>query len=128
MSEQRTPGVPSAEAAEQALAYLAEMSPDIRGGAILGPGWSVLAASGAPEEWREAGAELLEAADSAEGEPVEQVHLANERGEVFALRLGDLTAICVTERFVLASLMAFDMRAVLRDLAAGREPAPAPPG
>ena len=36
---------------------------------------------------------------------------------MFALRQGELAAIAVTERLVLASLMAFDMRAVLRDLA-----------
>ena len=44
-----------------------------------------------------------------------------EQGEVFALRHAGLTAIAVTERFALSSLMFFDMRSTLRDLAkAGR--------
>ena len=37
--------------------------------------------------------------------------------EAFAVREGDLAMVAVTERFTLASLMIFDMRAVLRDLA-----------
>lgn len=118
MADTAATGPPASEAAEQALAYLAEMSPDVRGGAIVGAGGAVLAASGEPGRWGEAVTALLEAADSADGEPVEQVHVATEEGEVFALRLGGLTAVAVTERFVLASLMAFDMRSVLRDLGA----------
>lgn len=117
-----TTQAPSHEAAEQALAYLAEMSPDVRGGAILAGDGSPLAASGEGDRWAEAAAELLAAADRAEGEAVEQVHVATEQGEVFALRAEGLTAVAVTERFVLASLMAFDMRAVLRDLAAPATP------
>ncbi len=50
-------------------------------------------------------------------EPVEQVHVATEQGEVFALRHAGLAAVAVTERFALASLMFFDMRSTLRDLA-----------
>jgi len=128
MADRATSGAPSAEAAEQALGYLAELSPDVRGVAILSSDGSVLAASGDRGDWGDAAADLLAAADAAESEPVEQVHVATGRGEVFALRLGELAAVCVTERFVLASLMAFDMRAVLHDLAAGREPEPAPAG
>jgi hypothetical protein len=93
-----------------------ELSPEMRGGAILDSG-EVIAAS-AEGDWAGATTALLAAADSA-GEPAEQVHIATEAGEVFALREAKLTAIAVTERFVLASLMAFDMRSVLRDLAAG---------
>jgi hypothetical protein len=93
-----------------------ELSPEMRGGAIL-DSETTLAASGELSEWGEAASELLAAASS-EG-PFEQIHVATEAGEVFAVREGTLTAISVTERFVLASLMAFDMRATLRDLAAG---------
>jgi hypothetical protein len=103
--------------AEQSLDRLMELSPEMRGGAILAPG-EVLAASGDGTAWGEAASSLLAAADAG-GEPAEQVHVATEAGEVFALRDGDLTAVAVTERFVLASLMVFDMRAVIRDLAAG---------
>ena len=49
----------------------------------------------------------------------EQIHIGTEQGEVFALRHSGLAAIAVTDRFALASLLLFDMRALLRDLAAG---------
>jgi len=94
-----------------------ELSPEMRGGAIL-EGREVLAATGDEAEWCDSAAALLAAADT-DGGLAEQVHVATEAGEVFALREGNLTAVAVTERFVLASLMAFDMRATLRDLAAG---------
>ena len=48
-----------------------------------------------------------------------KVIFATEQGEVFAIRHAGLTAVAVTERFALASLLFFDMRALLRDLAAG---------
>jgi hypothetical protein len=89
----------------------------MRGGAILSSG-EVLAASSEDATWGEATAALLAAAD-ANGEPGEQIHVASEGGEVFALREANLIAVAVTERFALASLMAFDMRATLRDIAAG---------
>lgn len=94
-----------------------ELSPEMRGGAILEAD-VVLAATGDEAGWGDSAAALLAAAD-ADGESAEQVHVATEAGEVFVLREGNLTAVAVTERFVLASLMAFDMRATLRDLAAG---------
>jgi hypothetical protein len=118
MPDGETNDVISAEAAEGALAYLTEMSPDLRGAAILAPGGAVLAASGAPGHWREGAAALFEAADRAGGEPVEQVHVGTEQGEVFGLRHAGLAAVAVTERFALASLTFFDLRSLLRDLAA----------
>jgi predicted regulator of Ras-like GTPase activity (Roadblock/LC7/MglB family) len=116
-------GAVAAEAAAAGLALLAEMSPDLRGGAILAGDGTVLAASAEPERWREDAAALLDVADRAGEERVEQVHVATEQGEVFALRHGGLTALAVTDRFALASLLFFDMRSVLRDLvAAAGEP------
>jgi predicted regulator of Ras-like GTPase activity (Roadblock/LC7/MglB family) len=106
-------------AAAAALAYLGELSPDLRGAAILGPQGGVLAASGDPERWREDAAALFEAADRAGGEPVEQIHIGTEQGEVFALRHAGLAAVAVTDRFALASLTLFDLRSLLRDLARG---------
>ena len=106
----------SPEAAASALAYLTEMSPDLRGGAILDSAGTVLAADGRAERWREDAAALLDAADRAGEEPVEQLHIATEQGEVFAVRHEGLTALAVTDRFALASLLLFDMRAILRDL------------
>ena len=108
-----------AEAAEQALAFMAELSPDLRGAAILGPGGEVLAAADEPQRWGEDVAALLAVADRAGGESVEQVHIATEQGEVFAIRQSGLTAVAVTERFALSSLLFFDLRSILRDLAAG---------
>ena len=109
------------DAAEAALAFLAEMTPDLRGAAILDADGTVLAAAAEPGRWGEDAAALLAIADRAGGEPAEQVHVATEQGEVFALRHEGLAAVVVTERFALASLTFFDMRATLRDLAASRQ-------
>jgi hypothetical protein len=102
--------------AEAALAFLTEMSPDLRGAAILAADGTVLAAPGEPGRWREDAAVLFSAADAAGPEAAEQVHVATEQGEVFGLRHAGLAAIAVTERFALASLMFFDMRSTLREL------------
>jgi predicted regulator of Ras-like GTPase activity (Roadblock/LC7/MglB family) len=121
MPDGETSGVEKAgvgDAAAAALAYLTEMSPDLRGGAILDGNGAVLAASDHPDRWGEDAAALLEVADRAGAETAEQVHIATEQGEVFALRHAGLAAVAVTERFALASLMFFDMRSILRDLAA----------
>jgi len=119
MPDGETSEAVSADAAANALAYLTEMSPDLRGGAILAADGAVLAASDRPERWREDVATLLEVADGAGGEPIEQAHIATEQGEVFAVRNAGMTAVAVTDRFALASLLFFDMRAVLRDLSQG---------
>ena len=108
---------PEAEAAA-ALGRMREMSADLRGCAILAADGRVLAASGEDDRWGAAGAEFLAAADSSRGEPVARVHVATSDGEAFALREGGLAMVTVADRFTLASLMFFDMRAVLRDLAA----------
>ena len=117
----KTGATASAGAAERGLALLGEMSPDLRGAAILDAHGTVLAASDDAERWREDVAVLLAVADRAGEEPAEQVHIATEQGEVFAIRHAGLTAVAVTDRFALASLLFFDMRSALRDLAAGRE-------
>jgi hypothetical protein len=111
--------VPSGEPAEAAVARLGEMSPDLRGCAILGSEGHALAASGDAVQWADAGAALLAAADAAGHEPASHVHIATEDGEAFAVRHEGLAMVAVAERFTLASLMIFDMRAVLRDLAKG---------
>jgi predicted regulator of Ras-like GTPase activity (Roadblock/LC7/MglB family) len=116
---------PARESAEAALAFLIEMAPDLRGAAILGAEGEVLAATGEePGRWREDAATLLAAADAAEGVPVEQIHIATEQGEVFAIRNGGLAAVAVTERFALASLMLYDMRSMLRGLSGSTPPQP----
>jgi hypothetical protein len=96
----------------------ANLSRDFRGCAVLGPD-GVVAATGDAERWAESGKALLEAADRAAGEPATHAHVATEEGEAFAVRESGLEMIAVTERFALASLVLADMRATLREAAAG---------
>jgi len=117
MADATATEVAPGDGAEAALAFLTEMSPDLRGAAILDSAGTVLAAAGEGERWAEDAATLFGVADGAGPEPVEQVHVATEQGEVFALRHAGLAAVAVTDRFALASLMFFDMRATLRELA-----------
>ncbi len=118
MTDAAATATPTDGSAAAALAFLTEMSPDLRGAAILAGDGAVLAASGEDAEaWGEAARALLAAADEADPEPAEQVHVGSESGEVFALRHEGLIAVAVTERFALASLMLFDMRQALRELA-----------
>ena len=58
------------------------------------------------------------AADAAGGEPVAHAHVATGDGEAFCVREGPYVAVAVTERFTLSSLMIFDIRIALRQLAA----------
>jgi hypothetical protein len=51
------------------------------------------------------------------------VHVATGDGEAFCVREAGLTAVAVTERFILASLMIVDMRNALRELSASGGPA-----
>lgn len=114
------PTAPPAGPAEAALAFLTEMTPDLRGAAILDGDGALLAASGEDEPWGEAARALLAAADAPDPEPAEQVHVATATGEVFAVRHEGLAAVAVSARFALASLLLFDMRQALRDLAIAR--------
>jgi len=109
---------PAAAEAELAVARMGEMSPDLRGCAVLGDDGEAIASSGGTG-WSAAGAEFLAAADAAGAEPAAKVHVATEEGEAFAVREGGLAMVAVTERFSLASLVLFDMRTILRDLASG---------
>ena len=110
---------PAPADAEAALSFLTEMSPDLRGGAILTADGTVLAASSEAAEWATEAVALLEVADAAGSEPVEQIHVATQAGEVFALRAHGFAAVAVTERFTLTSLTFFDMRSALRVLSEG---------
>ena len=97
-----------------------EMSAGLRGCAILGSGGRPLAASGEPGLWAEAAGRLLGAAGATRaGDSPVHVHVGTEDGEAFALCHGELTMVAVTDRFTLTSLVLSDMRALLRDLAAG---------
>ena len=109
--------------AARAIAYLHELSPEMRGCAIFASSGELLAASGEGEgdsaRWATRGRDFLAAADAAGSEPVSHAHVATVDGEAFCVRHDDLAAVAVTNRFALASLMIFDLRTVLRDLAAG---------
>lgn len=109
---------PTLTDADGTVEYLQEISPEMRGCAILSRDGEVLAASGDIERWGEAGRELLAAADGAGGEQVAHAHVATGEGEAFCIRESGLAAVAVAERFTLASLMLFDMRIALRQLAA----------
>ena len=76
----------------------------------------MLAASGDPVAWGGAGRELLAAADGAGRQRAAWAHVATADGEVFCVREGRHVAVAVTDRFVLSSLMIFDLRAALRGL------------
>ncbi len=102
------------------VAYLQEISPEMRGCAVLSESGEVLAATGNIERWGEAGRDLVAAADAAGDEPVAHAHIATGDGEAFCVRESGLTAVAVADRFTLSSLMVFDMRNALRKLAAGR--------
>jgi hypothetical protein len=107
---------PTVADAEVAVAKLTSMSADVRGCVILDPRGEALAASGPLDDWSEAGRALLAAADAAAGEPVDHAHVGTEDGEAFAVRHDGFVLVAAVERFTLAGLMLFDIRAVLRDL------------
>jgi hypothetical protein len=112
---------PTLSDAGRAVAYLEEISPEMRGCSILSSDGEVLAASGNNERWGETGRDLISAADGAGGEPVAHAHVATGDGEVFCVREGGLVAVAVAERFTLASLMLTDLRTALRELATQQE-------
>jgi hypothetical protein len=101
----------------QAVSYLEEISPEMRGCAILDGAGEVLACSGDGDAWKDVAAGFVHAADVAGDQKAAHVHVATGDGEVFMVRHDGMTAVAATDRFVLASLMLFDLRAVLRDLA-----------
>lgn len=106
--------------AERAVDLLEEMSAGLRGCAILDRADRPLAASGELRIWGDSASGFLSAADAARpGVRAEYVHVATEDGDAFGVRHDHLSMVAVTDRFPLASLVASDMRAVLRDLAAG---------
>ena len=103
------------------LAYLTEIEPDIRGAAILGPSGEVVECSvPADSGFAEAAAGLAAQVEDAGVEPVDSCHVTTDEAEVFMVREAGFTLVAVSARFVLASLMTYDIRMTLRDLAGGR--------
>lgn len=101
------------------IPYLAELEPELRGAVILGSEGelietSVPAASG----FAEAASVLVDELVAYRDEPLDSAHIASDEAEVFVVREADLTLVAVAARFVLASLMTYDIRMTLRDLSA----------
>lgn len=105
-----------AVAARAALDYLAQLQPDLRGAAIFDADDSLLACDGDESAWRGAALDLLAAADSATEGRAAEAHIATPAGEVFIVSDDGGRLVAVSERLVLASLLTFDMRTVLRGL------------
>jgi hypothetical protein len=103
-------------APERVLDLLREMDADVRECALLGADGVLLAAS-ADAEWEARVSELWAAAADGAGEAPQQLHVATDDGEVFAVRSPEgASLVAVTPRFALESLMFCDLRAALREL------------
>lgn len=97
-----------------ALDYLRELSADIRTGVVLDPEGTLLAG---PEHLEEGARELLAGAPGAE-----EVHVSTADGAVFAARSERHALVVVCGRLALPSLIRYDLRVVLADLAGSPRP------
>jgi len=97
-----------------ALDYLRELSADIISGVVLDPGGALLAG---PDAFGAAARDLLAAAGGAE-----EIHVTTPDGAVFAARSDQHALVVVCGRFALPSLIRYDLRLVLADLAGGERP------
>lgn len=102
---------------EEILERLHRMAPSIRALVAYRDGKQLAATS--EGEWEAGWAELWRQAerDPTVSDSVEKLHIGVESGEVFALRQGELGVLAITDRLALASLVFWDLRAVLRELA-----------
>jgi hypothetical protein len=97
-----------------ALDYLRELSADIRSGVVLDPKGALLAG---PEELADAARDLLDGAPGAE-----ELHVSTADGAVFAARSDRHALVVVCGRLALPSLIRYDLRLVLADLAGSPRP------
>jgi hypothetical protein len=105
------------EAAERALARLTELAVDLRAAAILESDGTMLATTGPGDEWAEQSHLLIGAARDAVGGVIDRLHVGTTEGEIFAVPEHERWCVAITERFTLASLLIFDLRVVLREMA-----------
>ena len=92
-----------------ALDYLRELSADIRSGVVLAPDGALLAG---PEALAAPARDLFEAAGDAA-----ELHVSMADGAVYAARSDRHAIAVVCGRFALPSLIRYDLRLVLADLA-----------
>jgi predicted regulator of Ras-like GTPase activity (Roadblock/LC7/MglB family) len=112
---------------ERAAESLRELSADVRAAVLLDAAGSLAGASGdGPEDARALGElarQLFEEVDRAtrdwDTEPPEQVEVQVPGGAVFGSRTPRWTLVAVAKRGALASLMLYDLRAVLGELEGG---------
>jgi hypothetical protein len=97
-----------------ALDYLRELSADILSGVVLSPDGTLLAG---PEPLGEAARDLLAGAPGAE-----ELHVSTADGAVFAARSAQHALVVVCGRLALPSLIRYDLRLVLADLAGSPRP------
>jgi predicted regulator of Ras-like GTPase activity (Roadblock/LC7/MglB family) len=106
---------------ELALAYLGELSTDIRAAAVLDKDGAVAAQTGFDDgdddQVKELVGDLFDRAAEAGDPASNQIEIALPEGSVFAVREHGWALAVVTGRFALSSLMFFDLRMVIRDLA-----------
>jgi hypothetical protein len=94
-----------------ALDYLRELSADIRAGVVLDPKGALLAG---PEAMHQPARDLLEASGDAK-----ELQVTTADGNVYAARNEQHAIAVVCGRFALPSLIRYDLRVVLADLAGG---------
>jgi hypothetical protein len=97
---------------------LVELSTDARAAVLIDDSGEPRAVDGPadPDELAEGARELLRAVDRAAEEPPAELEAQVMGGSVFAVRGARWTLVTVARRSALASLMLYDMRAVLGGL------------
>jgi len=104
--------------AAQALADLIEVSSQIDGAVLLGPGDEVSASTWDGDRGARVAAAaraLVDAAKEAQGgSELTQLHAASETGAVFCVREGDRTVAAVTTPDPTVGLVFYDLRTTLR--------------
>ncbi len=98
-----------------ALDYLRELSADSVTGVELAPDGALLAG---PDDLADAARDLFAAAGNAAAE----IHATTAEGAVYAARSDGHAIAVVCGRFALPSLIRYDLRKVLADLAGGERP------
>ncbi len=111
----------SASTPERALDYLHELGTDIRAAVMLDSGGALAAHSrghrSRAEPLRQLVMELFQDADAAADGGAEGVEVTTPRGSVFAVRSSSWMLAVVTGHAVLSSLVLYDLRQVLVELA-----------